>query len=73
MNKELKLVENSSNKEIRDIKLLNVEEAAELLKVKIPTIYSWKHNGKIPFVKIYGRLCFDKQTLINFINSRKVA
>lgn len=58
---------------ITDIQLLNIKEASAFLNVEISTLYSWKYQGKIPFVKLYGKLCFDKQSLIDFINSRKVA
>ena len=37
------------------MKLLNVQEVAELLGVKKSTIYQWIHQGFIPHVKI-GKL-----------------
>ena len=54
------------------MELLNVNEAAEFLKIKVSTLYSWKYYKKIPYVKVYGRLCFDKQELIDFINDKKL-
>jgi excisionase family DNA binding protein len=56
------------SKENIDMTLLNIKEASEFLKVATGTLYQWKSEGKIPFVKINGRLCFKKQTLIEFFS-----
>lgn len=59
---------NNSKEHLNMDELLNIKQASAFFKVAVSTLYQWKHYGKIPFVKIRGRLCFDKQTLINFFS-----
>lgn len=60
---------NTANK----VNLLDVNEASALLRVKPNTLYTWKYQKKIPYVKKYGRLLFNEAKLIAFINSGEVA
>jgi len=54
-------------------KLLNINQTAEILNLKVNTLYSWVHNKKIPHIKLHGKLCFDLEDLKEFINKNKVA
>lgn len=49
--------------------LLTVEEAAELLRVKVKTIYSWAESGKIPSFKAGTCLRFDRLELLEAIRN----
>lgn len=44
-------------------RLLNIQEASEYLGFAVHTIYGWTSQRQIPFVKIGGRLRFDKRKL----------
>lgn len=50
-------------------KFLSVEEAAEFLRVKTSTIYSWVSQGKIPHSKVGSRVLFEKSALVEFATS----
>ena len=47
---------------------LSVDEAAEFLRVKPSTIYSWVSQGKIPHSKVGSRVLFEKSALVQFVN-----
>lgn len=49
------------------IELMTVQETANYLKIKVTTLYQWKYDGKIPYIKINGHLCFDKNEINKFI------
>lgn len=48
--------------------LMDVYEASSYLKLSPNTLYQWKYEGRIPFVKLGGKLLFDKNELDNFID-----
>jgi len=50
------------------MKLLTIEEAAELLNTKVGTLYVWVHQRKIPFIKIGRKLAFSEEALIEYIH-----
>lgn len=45
-------------------KLLDVDEAASLLQVKVGTLYSWVSKRKIPFRKVGSLVRFDRAELM---------
>lgn len=47
--------------------LLTIEEAAELLSLSKPTIYSKVSKGELPFMKRSKRLYFSKSELIEYL------
>lgn len=49
--------------------ILNVNEAAELLSLKVSTIYSKCQRGELPVMKKSGRLYFSKSELIAYLKS----
>lgn len=53
------------------MKLASIKEVSELLKVKQSTIYSWVHNGTIPFFKLNGLLRFDLGEIIEWVKNSK--
>lgn len=50
-------------------KLLSVSDTANLLNVKVSTLYAWVHRKKIPFVKTGGKLGFIEDQINDFIMS----
>lgn len=52
--------------------LLNVKELSSCINLHPKTIYKWKDKGIIPFVKINGKVRFEKKEIEDFINNNKV-
>jgi len=51
-----------------DHRLLDVKEAADLLRMKPATLYQWAYERRIPAVKIFGRsLRFKRSTILKLI------
>lgn len=48
--------------------LMNVYEASSYLKLSPNTLYQWKYEGKIPSIKLGGKLLFDRNELDKFID-----
>ena len=48
-------------------RLLNINETAEILNMKVPTLYRWVHTRKIPFVKMGNKLRFKQSEILEFI------
>jgi len=46
---------------------MNINEASQYLGFAVHTIYGWTSQRRIPFVKIGGRIPFDKQRLDRWI------
>lgn len=51
--------------------LLNVEEAAELLSLTKPTIYSKVSRGELPVMKGSKRLYFSRTELMDYLRKRR--
>ncbi|HEY3940679.1 MAG TPA: helix-turn-helix domain-containing protein, partial [Bryobacteraceae bacterium] len=51
-------------------KPMTVKEVAEELGYHIMTIYDWTREGKIPFMRLGGRLKFDGPTLATWVEDR---
>tara|TARA_B110000037_G_C17092810_1_gene494726 strand:- start:1229 stop:1573 length:345 start_codon:yes stop_codon:yes gene_type:complete len=47
--------------------LLNVQEAAEFLKLEVPTIYSKVSRGELPVMKSSKRLYFSSIELMDYL------
>jgi excisionase family DNA binding protein len=56
------------------MRLLNYDEAAELLAVKRSTLYAWVSQKRVPFVR-YSPRCvrFEREALLLWIEERRVA
>lgn len=52
-------------------KYLDVKQACEFLKIGKTKLFRLKKEGKIPYIKVEGSLCFDKDDLIKFMDSHK--
>jgi excisionase family DNA binding protein len=53
-------------------KLLDVNQVAEILNVKINTVYKYAMGQKIPYVKIGGSLRFTEEQLEDFVQRKSV-
>ncbi len=51
---------------------LTVKEAAEYLGFKPSAIYHWVSEGKIPYIKKFRSVRFDKTTLDRFMQRDKI-
>ena len=65
--KNLVLIAISSKTEEQDIPNMDVNQAAEFLKLKVPTIYSKVSRGEIPCMKRSCRLYFSRKDLIAYL------
>lgn len=52
-------------------KLLTIQETAEVLGVKVPTLYNWVSERKITVVKVGRLVKFDPNDLREFIEKNK--
>lgn len=55
------------------MKLLTVEEIAELFQTSTSTIYRWVHKREIPFVKLGGKLRFSPDAIHEYIKKNSVS
>jgi len=53
------------------MKLVTIKIASEFLMVKQSTLYSWVHNGSIPFHKLNGLIRFDMDELETWVKASK--
>ena len=53
-------------------KLLTIEEAAELLDLKVSTIYSKVNKNELPFMKKGKKLYFFKNELLSYVKSGRI-
>jgi len=53
------------------IKLIDIDELADYLRLKKQTIYNWLHQGKISGIKVGGVWRFDQKDIDAWLKSRK--
>jgi excisionase family DNA binding protein len=53
------------------MKLLTIKELSEFLTIKVSTLYTWVHNGTIPYIKLNGLLRFDMDEIKEWIKRSK--
>lgn len=53
------------------MKLVSIKTVADLLSVKQSTLYSWVHNGTIPFHKLNGLIRFDMDEIQAWIKATR--
>ena len=52
-------------------KLIGPKEAAELLGVRLSTIYAWSYRRRLPSLKVGARLRFSPSTLALWLKERE--
>ncbi len=50
----------------------NIKTLSECTGIKKSTLYNWVHEKKIPHYKVYGRLLFKLEEMIEFIESKRI-
>ena len=55
------------------MKLLTIDDVAELFKTSKSTIYRWVHKREIPFVKLGGKLLFSQDEIQEYIKKNSVS
>jgi len=53
------------------MRLVTIKIASDFLMVKTSTIYSWVHNGSIPFHKLNGLIRFDMSELEAWVKASR--
>ena len=53
-------------------RLLNIQEIAEILSVKVATIYGWVSEGYIPHVKLGRLVRFDRKEVLEWVRNHRV-
>ena len=51
--------------------LVTIKELSAHLTVKESTLYSWVHNGTIPFHRLNGLIRFDMQEIESWVNASR--
>lgn len=51
-----------------NIELLTIKEACKILRIKYGTLWLWKKQKKIPFVKNGKFIMFTREAIENYIN-----
>ncbi len=57
--------------EKKSMNLITIKDLSVFLKVKESTLYSWVHEGTIPFYKLNGLLRFNMDEILDWVNSSK--
>jgi excisionase family DNA binding protein len=52
--------------------LLTVAEVAALCRLRVPTIYSYVENRRLPHLKIGSRVLFERAVLDDWLQSHRV-
>ncbi len=53
------------------MEFVTVKELSKFLKVKESTLYSWVHNGLIPFHKLNGLVRFDMEEIETWVKASR--
>ena len=49
--------------------LLTPSDVAQILRIKVSTVYAWSAHGRLPSVRVNGRVRFDSAVLQDFIRN----
>ena len=53
------------------MRLVTIKVVADFLMIKQSTIYSWVHNGSIPFHKLNGLIRFDMDEIESWVKTSR--
>lgn len=56
-----------------EARLINVQEAANILCIRVGTLYNWISSRRVPFVRVGGSVRFDPQDIKKLIDKGRVA
>ena len=54
------------------IRLMDIDELANYLRLRKQTIYNWLHDGKLSGIKLGGVWRFDKKEVDLWLKSKKM-
>ena len=60
------------NRGIGMSKLLTIQEASDLTRLAVKTLYSYSCRREIPVIKLKGRILFDEDRLRRWVDSHAV-
>ena len=52
--------------------LISIQQAAEYLGITVGTIYQWRSQHKVPYIKVGRRVKFKKEQLDQWLTERTV-
>jgi excisionase family DNA binding protein len=55
------------------VQLMNLDEAAELLKVSVHTVRRLQQQREVSFIKVGGSVRFAKSDLLSYLTRKRVA
>jgi excisionase family DNA binding protein len=47
--------------------LIKISEVSKILKVSLPTIHTWKKQGKIPFYRLGSKIFFKRNEVLEVL------
>lgn len=53
------------------VRLIDIDELADYLRLKKQTIYNWLHLGKISGIKVGGVWRFDRRDIDSWLKSKR--
>lgn len=53
-------------------KLITMQKVSEITLMKKSTIYTYVARKKIPYLRLGGKLLFDEQDILKWLESKKV-
>ena len=56
-----------------DKKLLDVQQASDMLNLAVPTLYKMTCRKAIPYLKIGSRVLFDEDKLDEWLKSKEIS
>jgi len=57
---------------VRTARLMTVAELSDALQLHPKTIYAWKQQGKLPFIRLNGRIRFEASEVDRLIENAKI-
>ncbi|MFC1804226.1 helix-turn-helix domain-containing protein [Candidatus Omnitrophota bacterium] len=53
------------------VRLMDIDELADYLRLQKQTLYNWLHQGKISGIKLGGVWRFDRKDIDSWLKSRR--
>lgn len=70
LREDIHIIKDSQNS-ANQLVTIDIIEASRMLKVSQQCIYNWVSQGKIPYIKMNGRLLFDRSEIELLIIERR--
>lgn len=63
--------DNSNNENLLSGKLYDKQDIMELFKIGARTVYEWRNNNELPFIKIGGKYFYPEKLLEKKLNEKR--